>query len=108
MPQSFFVTGFQISIHASAREATSLDPDNKQIYGNFNPRFREGSDKYGIRAVRPLANFNPRFREGSDFIFIDIASISKLFQSTLPRGKRQQMCTIFSCISAKIIARLTN
>ena len=33
-----------ISIHASAREATSSDPTEKVKPANFNPRLREGGD----------------------------------------------------------------
>ena len=42
-----------------------------------------------------FANFNPRSREGSDRKLLEIRLINQPFQSTLPRGERQQICTIF-------------
>ena len=76
-----------ISIHASAKEATrrlmwmltrsgfqSTLPRRKRRWqyiggygnGNFNPRFREGSDRFSDFNVKSDKDFNPRFREGSD------------------------------------------
>ena len=36
----------------------------------FNPRSREGSDRYNNKKVWDRGNFNPRSREGSDNFFI--------------------------------------
>ena len=36
---------FNISIHASAKEATKMGMTRESFYNNFNPRLREGGDK---------------------------------------------------------------
>ena len=61
-----FFTG-RISIHAPTRGATLIDLFIRVFLDNFNPRSHEGSD--GIHFVTPV--------------------VTVLFQSTLPRGERQ-------------------
>ena len=56
----------QISIHASAREATCSEFRTAEGQDHFNPRFREGSDRYCPSGSVDSMYFNPRFREGSD------------------------------------------
>ena len=77
--------------------------------GNFNPRLREGGDKFAGTLYKFFINFNPRLREGGDYkelerLGADVISIhasareatalslvgncSKSFQSTPPRGRR--------------------
>ena len=56
-----------ISIHAPTRGATLIDLFIRVFLDNFNPRSHEGSD--GIHFVTPV--------------------VTVLFQSTLPRGERQ-------------------
>ena len=36
------------------------------VDANFNPRSREGSDKFALIVFMTLGDFNPRSREGSD------------------------------------------
>ena len=58
-----------ISIHASAKEATKDHHFWKWLKMDFNPRLREGGDKKeGDGSVYSL-DFNPRLREGGDFCF---------------------------------------
>ena len=101
-----------ISIHAPARGATSSQISPVGRSGNFNPRSREGSDicpspanhlilsisihapARGATFARLLliisySDFNPRSREGSDHNVLQFGITVKLFQSTLPRGERQ-------------------
>ena len=37
----------------------------------FNPRSREGSDKFGVALKNDITDFNPRSREGSDECHVD-------------------------------------
>jgi len=57
-----------VSIHAPARGATEISADHAGMLRGFNPRSREGSD--GVCVHGSLGGFE--------------------FQSTLPRGERQQ------------------
>ena len=62
---------------------------------HFNPRSREGSDLHRPVSTFFFSNFNPRSREGSDpYVLVKGLAVTE-FQSTLPRGERQQICTIF-------------
>ena len=55
-----------ISIHASAKEATIYGVFITISISYFNPRLREGGDN-AIHLLSTLAfNFNPRLREGGD------------------------------------------
>ena len=75
-----------ISIHAPARGATVAQAPNQCYHSYFNPRSREGSDK------RRRSSQASRIR----------------FQSTLPRGERQekaQLCTDATTISIHAPAR---
>ena len=57
----------KISIHASAKEATSNETIAKEVLADFNPRLREGGDRWHILCSQFLhLNFNPRLREGGD------------------------------------------
>ena len=78
---------------------------------NFNPRSHEGSDGEGRPPFFPIGDFNPRSHEGSDTVYCSgsrngyisihaptrgatisfhISLIPVIFQSTLPRGERQE------------------
>ena len=79
-----------ISILAPARGATVQFIQDNTVFRDFNPRSREGSDmSYEVDTRDVVTNFNPRSREGSD----QAETVSKLsvaiFQSSLPRGERQ-------------------
>ena len=92
---------------------------NTGYASDFNPRSREGSDHPNWLPHPFHANFNPRSREGSDgsgganqIIVFDISIHApargatkscwwiswsiKRFQSTLPRGERQQFYLKFT------------
>ena len=56
-----------ISIHASAKEATTVSSFSG-VTEYFNPRLREGGDKEYHRNNGGKKNFNPRLREGGDGI----------------------------------------
>ena len=108
-----------ISIHASAKEATRSGDDLLLCFPYFNPRLREGGDlntglplmeqqKFQSTPPRrrrpsnilaaPAAQdyFNPRLREGGD-IKMHLYVNHDGFQSTPPR--RRRLCTI-SCTPA--------
>ena len=55
-----------VSIHAPARGATQLLPTFTAPGMSFNPRPREGGDRYAAAARRQRRRFNPRPREGGD------------------------------------------
>ena len=56
----------RISIHAPAKGATLLRSWRSMAGTYFNPRSREGSDRYDRRYDHLYPHFNPRSREGSD------------------------------------------
>ena len=64
----------EISIHAPARGATAGSWNGKWSGEDFNPRSREGSDRY----------------------FVTFSSKSHEFQSTLPRGERRMTKCVFA------------
>ena len=78
----------QISIHASAREATKSQGQYicQDIFQSTLPRGKRRSFLFNLRIN--LFYFNPRFREGSDVLRQNKELKMLLFQSTLPRGKR--------------------
>ena len=79
---------------------------------DFNPRSREGSDSHSPIALSFRFHFNPRSREGSDLAALEehmdaltisihapargatpmlrSEALTRKFQSTLPRGERQE------------------
>ena len=83
------VKEIQISIHAPTRGATihgALAPCTDQISIHAPTRGATLIDLF-IRVF--LDNFNPRSHEGSDGIHFVTPVVTVLFQSTLPRGERQ-------------------
>ena len=122
--------GAGISIHAPTRGATILTlttlimrifqstlprgerpllpHDNVFVGGNFNPRSHEGSDRlysscYGIHWY-----FNPRSHEGSDVLGKECCVAIHRFQSTLPRGERQQFSPKSSLFSQQKLSKIFN
>ncbi len=113
-------TGYASDFNPRSREGS--DHPNwlpHPFHANFNPRSREGSDGEMAYPTRANFNFNPRSREGSDgsgganqIIVFDISIHApargatkscwwiswsiKRFQSTLPRGERQQFYLKFT------------
>ena len=57
-------------------------------YRDFNPRLREGGDRYTDNIQRASVHFNPRLREGGDICKAWKPVSHTLFQSTPPRGRR--------------------
>ena len=106
-----------ISIHAPTRGATSTIanvltghfdfnprshegsdhavPSEMQYFHHFNPRSHEGSDGILHKFFGVCVYFNPRSHEGSDRIKLLLIAILP-FQSTLPRGERQQFYLKFT------------
>ena len=78
---------FQSTLPRGERRSSPLYFCN--LFSNFNPRSREGSDS----VLRPRSGksdyFNPRSREGSDVCTMVAEASSARFQSTLPRGERR-------------------
>ena len=76
-----------ISIHASAKEATTVSSFSG-VTEYFNPRLREGGDKEYLRNNGGKKNFNPRLREGGDVCTLQKLLSGVIFQSTPPRRRR--------------------
>ena len=60
------VSSYDISIHASAKEATLKQINSVEDFDNFNPRLREGGDLEHNKKLVLYPYFNPRLREGGD------------------------------------------
>ena len=57
-----------ISIHASAKEATTSASTQIPYIHDFNPRLREGGDPRVVICSPYRFDFNPRLREGGDIV----------------------------------------
>ena len=80
--------GYNVSIHAPARGATSngyrIEGDKE--FQSTHPRgVRHPHDVRHRQRIR----FNPRTREGCDGMRVTLNGILRMFQSTHPRGVRQ-------------------
>ena len=60
------ITALVVSIHASAREATPDSIAHYQILPSFNPRLRTGGDTENFIFTTKYTCFNPRLRTGGD------------------------------------------
>ncbi len=60
-----------ISIHAPARGATKVFFPSAQPLKYFNPRTREGCDRFLLILKTRAVYFNPRTREGCDVYMYD-------------------------------------
>jgi len=56
----------------------------------FNPRAREGRDRFHPARPSPRSGFNPRAREGRDLLSRIGSALTISFQSTRPRGARHR------------------
>ena len=91
-------TSLDVSIHASAREATRRDRSSLPARACFDPRLREGGDpRPGLTSSRPC-RFDPRLREGGDRRSPDRAPGHLMFRSTPPRGRRLAACLRSDCL----------
>ena len=97
-----------ISIHAPTRGATIMVLHFHSIFINFNPRSHEGSDFIEGVLMDIVKNFNPRSHEGSDTCCSIRSSYYKRFQSTLPRGERQQFSPKSSLFSQQKLSKIFN
>ena len=97
---------------------------------DFNPRSHEGSDLKSHRKPVIQLYFNPRSHEGSDYpapftiattpdisihaptrgatMFCLVMHLSSRFQSTLPRGERQQFSPKSSLFSQQKLSKIFN
>ena len=87
----------QISIHASAREATSVwvFPGPLNSFQSTPPRGRRPAPFPG--RVRRDFHFNPRLRAGGDGFAPENRASAVTFQSTPPRGRRQRQVSACAC-----------
>ena len=77
-----------ISIHAPARGATLHDVCKADFY-TFQSTLPRGERPFSPSlSFNIFFNFNPRSREGSDLAGVALLVIVNQFQSTLPRGER--------------------
>ena len=98
-----------VSIRASAREATSHSSGSVSRPRCFNPRLRAGGDSSSVPSFTTTCCFNPRLRAGGDIVrdepidhvFVSIRASAREattrtaarfaslpFQSAPPRGRR--------------------
>mgnify|MGYP006994312047 CR=1 FL=1 len=80
--------GGNVSIHASAREATRNVWKSSTAMSCFNPRLRTGGDVASRREEEAHACFNPRLRTGGDALRSAATPRTHWFQSTPPHGRR--------------------
>ena len=87
---SFLKPKTSISIHASAKEATYTPTENRYYEPiSIHASAKEATGSAG-KGIFPL-DFNPRFREGSDKDAECREERDLVFQSTLPRRKRLRL-----------------
>ena len=82
-----------ISIHVPAWGTTKSILDTVYPPPNFNPRSREGNDQDLQKRAILLHHFNPRSRVGNDSVGLFRKRRCLRFQSTFPRGERQENAT---------------
>ena len=88
-----FTTSSKISIHAPAKGATASGFSKPVPCRDFNPRSREGSDKIQVQNnAEDEISIHAPAKGATALIAVIIAAI--LFQSTLPRRERLQICNI--------------
>ena len=97
-----------VSIHVPARGTTCSYLASQLSCICFNPRSREGNDKILFPVETAQDSFNPRSREGNDQDIVICNCCSIRFQSTFPRGERQQSSTIFTYRSCSFLCNYTN
>ena len=123
------VTALAISIHAPTRGATVLQSIRSSCGHDFNPRSHEGSDLHGkpctvsmkISIHAPTRGATMSCSSSSLIPKISIhaptrgatgafrkASQASLFQSTLPRGERQQFSPKSSLFSQQKLSKIFN
>ena len=99
------VCGFQSTLPRGERRAKQ---DSHRAVHDFNPRSHEGSDNIHWAGNCFRRNFNPRSHEGSDFCCLAVSGSNIKFQSTLPRGERQQFSPKSSLFSQQKLSKIFN
>ena len=79
----------EISIHASAREATALCALPGSLFHDFNPRLREGGDMSKLLGKGTFDKFQSTPPRGRRLKGTGKAGFKRAFQSTPPRGRRR-------------------
>jgi len=79
-----------ISIHTPTWGATYLSVATAMYLYNFNPRAHVGRDVMLPYGRQKEVNFNPRAHVGRDYRQLEVLALLLAFQSTRPRGARQQ------------------
>ena len=85
-----------------------MTASNVAMIDDFNPRSHEGSDFMTASNVAMIDDFNPRSHEGSDRICKANATVATKFQSSLPRGERQQFSPKSSLFSQQKLSKIFN
>ena len=80
---------FEVSIHASAWEATSTSARFFRL-SSFNPRLRMGGDHRKRPTNDPIISFNPRLRMGGDLQRSKSIGIARRFNPRLRMGGDRQ------------------
>ncbi len=78
----------EVSIHASAREATLWSAVIPMTPLSFDPRLRAGGDRRQERPSPRSTGFDPRLRAGGDLSTPGRRAVDDQFRSTPPRGRR--------------------
>ena len=107
-PKELVIDASCISIHAPTRGATRIRLVLLHPVFHFNPRSHEGSDISVYLSIRWENNFNPRSHEGSDDFLRCCLCRQGIFQSTLPRGERQQFSPRSSLFSQQKLSKIFN
>ena len=97
----------QISIHAPTRGATIYILSTPYCFTYFNPRSHEGSDTTGkdIQIDGQISIHAPT--RGATLYFCVVMDLC-VFQSTLPRGERQQFSPKSSLFSQQKLSKIFN
>ena len=96
-----------ISIHAPTRGATFFPCKFVYYSSNFNPRSHEGSDVYNLVSRTGIDISIHAPTRGATRMSSKLSS-STLFQSTLPRGERQQFSPKSSLFSQQKLSKIFN
>ncbi len=75
-----------VSIHASAREATKQASHTESAFKSFNPRLRTGGDGSSRGNTTQNKSFNPRLRTGGDCLDIYRSHVCRSFNPRLRTG----------------------
>ena len=81
-----------VSIHASAREATTVEQYRREYVLEFQSTPPHGRRQPGQECLSTLGpGFNPRLRTGGDSAILRLPGGIPRFQSTPPHGRRREL-----------------